>query len=329
MKETQFIENYQVHWDTLEKKTKQIQTTKGRRMPAEELKAFLDLLKRVNHHLAYAKTYFPQSETHKYLNNLSVRANNQLYRVKGSTWKDILFYATKDFPERVLKNGKVILFAMVLLMASILFGYVLVLMDIQNAAFFLPEQFLEQAGGSSEGGGIKESQFAFMSGYIMVNNIGVAIKSFAFGIGAGVMTLYVVFFNGAMLGALSAYLEVQKADMANYWSLILPHGFIELTAIVIAAAAGLKIGYALLVPGQLGRISAVIKSAKEGAMLMPGVIGMLVIAGLIEGFITPSSLSIPFKFVFAGMTVVLMGLYFGSGWQNHPKRFKMKRHRKL
>ena len=110
-----------------------------------------------------------------------------------------------------------------------------------------------------------------------------------------------LFLNGALLGALTALVYL-RGNPLTYWSLILPHGIIELTAIFISGAAGLLIAKHIILPGRYSRKDALIAGAKQAVSLMSGVVIMLVIAGLIEGFFTPRAVGAEMKLIFAGAT---------------------------
>ena len=122
-------------------------------------------------------------------------------------------------------------------------------------------------------------------------------------------TLYILFFNGCILGALTG-LVFKNGDLIKYASLILPHGILELTAIFIAGGAGLLLGKGLLIPGKYKRLDSVVKNAKEGVRLLLGALIFLVIAALIEGFFTPLPISTSVKLMFSGCTFLGILFYF-------------------
>ena len=142
----------------------------------------------------------------------------------------------------------------------------------------------------------------------MSNNIQVSITAFAFGLTFGVMTIYMLLQNGMMLGGLAASLG--RSDPLTFWSLILPHGIIELTAICISGGAGLIIAGAMIRPGNRSRWDSIRLAARRAIPLMGGVALMLVVAGAIEGFLTPSKLDPILKLSFAALTAALLAVYF-------------------
>jgi uncharacterized membrane protein SpoIIM required for sporulation len=154
----------------------------------------------------------------------------------------------------------------------------------------------------------------------MSNNIKVAVLAFVGGITFGVATVYFMIFNGLLLGALAA-VYWQAGKSYEFWAYILPHGVIELTAIFIAGGAGLYMGYRMFVPGQYPWGLQLIRTAKESVQLLMGTIPLFVIAGIIEGFITPSSLSLTTKYAVAIGTLALLTGYYIYG------RLRQQRHK--
>ena len=141
-----------------------------------------------------------------------------------------------------------------------------------------------------------------MSSMIMQNNIRVAAVAFATGILAGIGTFLMLFYNGLMLGVVGALIAAHGGEVQmGFWSFVAPHGVIELTAIFIAGGAGLMLGWAVLNPGEYSRRDAVKLAGREATKLMIGVAAMLVVAGVIEGFFSPSMTPDRVKLIVAAM----------------------------
>ncbi|MBV9470190.1 MAG: stage II sporulation protein M, partial [Abitibacteriaceae bacterium] len=130
----------------------------------------------------------------------------------------------------------------------------------------------------------------------------------AMGVTMGLGTALVLIFNGLMLGGLSGVAMNEHVDLL-FWAVILPHGILELSAITIAGGAGLVLARALYAPGDLPRRDAIKIAGGEAARLAVGVAGILVIAGLIEGFITPQPIPPLLKIAFALLTAIGLILY--------------------
>ncbi len=144
-----------------------------------------------------------------------------------------------------------------------------------------------------------------MATLIFTNNIQVSFLAFAGGVLCGLGTAYVLISNGLLLGGvLGAAQFYGVAPLV--WSFISPHGYLELTCIVIAGAAGLMLGDALLRPGLLLRREALARSSRRAVELAVGAAPVLVVAGLIEGFVSPSDLLIPVKLVVGPLAGVLL-----------------------
>jgi uncharacterized membrane protein SpoIIM required for sporulation len=122
-----------------------------------------------------------------------------------------------------------------------------------------------------------------MFGFYIRNNIGVAFQCFAGGIFAGLGTLFFLAYNGAFSGALAGYLT-ERGLSSTFYSFIATHSSFELTAIVLAGAAGLRLGHALLVPGRQTRLQSLRQAANDSAVLLYGITAMLLVAAAVEAF---------------------------------------------
>ena len=161
-------------------------------------------------------------------------------------------------------------------------------------------------GGNTSYKGVVESPA--ISGFIMTNNIRVSMMAVALGVTAGLGTGLVLIQNGLMIGSLAAVATNNNVDFL-FWSVILPHGILELSAIAIAGGAGFVLARAIYAPGDLPRRDALKIAGGEAAQLLVGVAAMLVVAGLIEGFITPADISPNFKMAFAALTGLALAAY--------------------
>ena len=153
---------------------------------------------------------------------------------------------------------------------------------------------------------------------IMTNNLSVAFSTFALGITAGIGTIWMLALNGALIGVIGA--ATWKAGMAlQLWSFVAPHGVLELPAIFISGGAGLEIARGLLFPGLLPRRQSLAQAGGRGARLLLGTIPMLVIAGVIEGFFSPSAAPAKMKFLLAAVLFAALLCYLFLVNRNQPK----------
>ncbi|MFW6238013.1 MAG: stage II sporulation protein M [Bacillota bacterium] len=307
MKEEKFIKKNETDWEKLKTLSREAEKTKIKKMSSKKVQNFLLLFRRVSHHLAYARTHYPESETVDYLNTLVGSAHSHVYAVKKISPRSIPHFLFKKVPQMLYRYRWYIATATLCFLLGGLISAALVSYDPDLARLFLPESYADVGQEGELGAG--EWNYALMSSYIMVNNIIVSLNAFVLGITLGVGTIYILFLNGSLLGALTT-LIYQNGSPIEYWSLILPHGIIELTAIFISGGAGLLVAKSILIPGKYTRKDALIDAAKKAVTLLAGVIMMLIIAGLIEGFFTPLNIAPELKLAFAGSTCILLVIYF-------------------
>lgn len=307
MKQEIFIQRNSNTWRELETLSNKIIKKGIKALSSKEVKEFLYVFRQTSHHLSYVKTYYPNSNLVRYLNSLVSKCHNNIYAVEKSSPKQLLNYILTGFPKLCSKYNYYILSSFGFFAFGLILSLILVLFNADNAVIFLPQNIIEGVKGSHSNSG--NWNYPLMSSYIMTNNISVALKAFVLGITLGLGTIYVLFFNGAMLGSLTGLIYLY-GNPTNYWSLILPHGIIELTAIFISGAAGLIIAKNFLLPGEHKRLHGLIKGAKEAVSLIMGIIFMLIIAGIIEGFFTPLNIAEYSKLIFAAITAVFLAVYF-------------------
>ncbi|GGJ08505.1 hypothetical protein GCM10010885_17030 [Alicyclobacillus cellulosilyticus] len=274
----------------------------------QELARFIHLYRRAVRDLAVARTRFPAHPVTAYLNSLVTAAHNRLYRRERDGFGRVFRFWAADYPRLVRRLSGYIALAAAVSLAGILFAFAATYRLPLNAYRLLPPEIATQV--QPEQAGPHAVDAPVLSSFIMTHNIQVSLYAFAGGVTGGLFTLYMMWQNGVMLGALAALFQ-RAGRSALFWSLILPHGVTELAAIFIAGGAGLRFAHALIHPGGRRRAEAVRQGAWEGMQLMFGVAAMLVVAGTIEGFVTPSRLPMGVKFAVAAATALLWAGYYG------------------
>lgn len=307
MKENQFIQKHTSSWSELKNLTDLLDKKGLSKLNSRQIRKFLYLFRKTSHHLSYSKTHFPNSDIPHYLNSLVGRAHNHIYAVKKGSISDILKYFSMGFPKQIKKLRMYILTAFSIFLIGFIVSLIMVTVNPENASYFLPKDIIENTNW--EMNNHDNWDYPLMSSVIMVNNISVSFKALVFGITLGIGTIYVLFYNGAILGGLTG-LVYHFGNPFTYWSLILPHGIIELTAIFISGGAGLIIARSILIPKEYSRKHSIVKGAKEAVYLVFGIGLMLVIAGIIEGFFTPLTISPNLKLIFSLLTAVGVFTYF-------------------
>jgi uncharacterized membrane protein SpoIIM required for sporulation len=266
--------------------------------------------------LIRARSETANAELIGYLNGLVGRAYGVIYRGRRFRLVSFLRFVLIQVPLRFRARWGYVLAATLFFLAGVGFAWVAEACDPAAKHFLLPAQYeeieekIEQSPAANGGTGMNPAMNAVVSSQIMTNNISVSFGAFAAGGTAGIGTAGVLFYNGVLMGDLAAIF--QRHHMSDgFWALILPHGVIELTAIMIAGAAGFLVARAIVAPGDMGRRAALAAYGKEAVELAIGCALLLVPAGLIEGFITPQpGIPIPAKIGFGAATGVLLVLYF-------------------
>ncbi|MCK5687004.1 stage II sporulation protein M [bacterium] len=257
--------------------------------------------------------YDPQIKL--FLNNLIGRAYAQIYRKKSLSFKNFINFFLSDFPKLFRKRIHPIIFSLLIFAFSALVGYLCLDFDSKLLKLVIPDHMLKVVKARLAQGDVGNhdlsNQFA-ISSKIMFNNIRVSFIAFAAGILFGIGTIYLLIVNGMMLGGLASLYH--SADYAmEFWSLILPHGVIELPCIFICAGAGFIIGYALINPGCYKRSEWFYHEGLEAVKLLVGSIPLFIIAGLVESYITPANLSIHMKYIISGGILFILGGYLFYG----------------
>lgn len=317
MEITSFWHKHKASWAELEQLVERF-TRQERQITAADIDRLTHLYKKASAHLALVRSYHPADEITLYLNELVSRAHNLTYKQQSGSWQQLRHFFGVHLIGLIHKRIGFIGMAALLFIIGGVSGFAAVLVDPLNLYYVLPQGMAEQIDPTRLGEGHDAINSPVISTMIMTNNMKVAILAFVSGITFGLVPIYVLLFNGLLVGALAAVYYQADSSYA-FWAYILPHGVIELTAIFIAGGAGLHMGYRLLVPGRYARKYQFLEGAKESAQLLLATLPLLFVAGIIEGYITPSSLSLETKYLVAAATLLLLCLwyYFGRRRQAH------------
>ena len=313
MTQRSFVEKRRDGWARLEELISAAQRGGLRRLEAEQVAELGRLYRWVTSDLAYADGHRFDPALRAYLNRLTARAHAYVYGggVERGRARIVRFYTTV-FPCEVRRSGGYILACGALFVLTAAVAYWLVVVKPSNVYALLPAALITPIHKS-----LHDSNFAFdrdyastMSAAIIWNNVRVASMCFAGGMTLGLFTIYELIITGFMVGGMGA-LFANAGFGLDYFATIAPHGTIELTSIVIAGAAGLLLEAGVLAPGRLRRIDALKANAQRAGMLILGVISMLVVAGLIEGFYSPQRFPPVARLAMGAVTAVAMAWYFG------------------
>lgn len=286
-----------------------------RALDAAEVAELGRLYRAATSDLAYARGREFDRRLTEYLNRLTARAHAYVYGGSAESGGErVARFYRESFPREFRRSIVYVAICTALTVVSAVVAYALVRAHPAEAYALLPRSIVPDEIRKS----LHDSNFAFdrdfapaMSAAIILNNVKVAIVAFAGSITLGALTLYIIAFNGLMLGGVGA-LFGNAGFGYDYWATVAPHGVIELTAIQIAGAAGLLIAAGVLYPGRLRRRDAIVANAQRAGTLIVGVASMLVVAGTIEGFISPQRWPPEVRIAIGAATALALVLYFGA-----------------
>jgi len=246
-----------------------------------------------------------------YLNQLLARAHHTIYSGRKTRPKALFEFFRTDYPQVFRNNLNYFLAAVLIFLMSAGTGAVLTYRDPDFKVKVLGPGMVETIEHKQMWTHSIVAVKPLASSAIMTNNISVAFLTFAAGITAGIGTIYMMIFNGLMLGVIAT--SCWSAGMSlQLWSFVAPHGVLELPAIFIAAGAGLRLASGLLFPGVLPREMSLSQAGTQAVKLLLGCIPMLVLAGIIEAFVSPTGLSVSLKFAMGAGLFTLLFVYLVS-----------------
>ncbi|AOY78845.1 MAG: stage II sporulation protein M [Moorea sp. SIO1G6] len=286
-----WIGRREANWKQLDTLLQQVEKRGIKSLPASQIKKLASLYRSVSADLARARTNQVGNTLVKDLQRLTSRGYNQVYQgSRRQDWQGLGEFCRWGFPGVVQQTWSYIAIATAVFLLGALISWWLAWQDPVFISLVVPEQLIEQVRDRQElwMGSILGMKPLASSG-IMINNISVCFRAVAGGITCGAFTLYIMAFNGILIGAIGT-LVGQNNLAYPFWAFVFPHGSLELPAIFFAGGAGLLIGRAILFPGQYRRVDALKFYGSQAAQLMFGIVPMLIIAGIIEGFLSPSPL---------------------------------------
>lgn len=317
MKVVDLLERRRQNWQELERFCDQLQGgTRAPKLPPASMSRFGALYRAACADLALAHAYQLPQNTVQYLHRLVGRAHNQLYRSRRwdlQRWGDMLLI---DVPQQVFNDRCIQLMFVLwwgLFIAAAWLAYsktawpefaeqVLGPQQISQ----LEEMYKNPIDGSQRGGDENAIMFAF---YVS-NNAGIGLRCFAWGL-LVVPGLLMSMYNAIVLGASFGYMgRPDVPEGQNFFHFVTAHGPFELTAIVISAGSGLRLGLAWMMPGNLSRYASLQKTGKEMMPVIMAAVVMFVMAAVIEGFLSPSAAPYWIKAVVACVSSALLAFYF-------------------
>jgi uncharacterized membrane protein SpoIIM required for sporulation len=313
MKVADLLESRRAQWRELEQLCDQTNHWLRKRMPATDVLRFSALYRAACADLALADSYQLPPATIEYLHQLVGRAHNQLYRGEALTfrgWFRELFVAVprRLRADRCLWLAAGIFWGLFLMTAVLAF----VVPDfaervLSKDQMMMLEKMYSQPveRGLTEGGNAGSA----MGGFYIYNNCGIGLQCFAFGLFLGIGGLYETIFNAVILGTVFGFMA-KSPSANNFFQFVTAHGPFELTAVVLCAAAGMRLGFSVVTTHGLTRIESLRRAGKESMSTVWTALVLFALAAGIEGFVSPSQLPYPVKAFVAILSCVLLVVYF-------------------
>jgi uncharacterized membrane protein SpoIIM required for sporulation len=305
---TRWLEKRKPHWSRLEALLNQSSRNGLKSLSRSDLQELSLLYRQIAADLAAIREDRGSVHFARYINQLLVRAHNTIYSGHRASPMAVALFFWKTYPAAFRRNLRHCLLATAIFAVAGVVGAVLTYQNPDFKVKLLGPEMVETIDRhqmwTQSIVGIKP----LASSAIMTNNMTVGFTTFALGITGGLGTIYMMAFNGLLIGVIGTACWLSGMSL-QLWSFVAPHGVLELPAIFIAGGAGLRIAQGLLFPGVLPRRDSLARAGVEAVQLLLGTIPILIIAGLIEAFVSPTGLAIPLKFSMAAALFVLLNLY--------------------
>ncbi len=281
MQELVFINKNLARWKEFEK----ISNHKANMSPDELAAMFIQ----ITDDLSYRRTFYPNTETERYLNQLAGKMHYKIYQNKKESGNRIINFWKKELPIILYQVRSYLYFSLVVFLFFAMIGAYSAAKDPNFVRSILGDDYVDMTEANIEKGDpmavYKQMNQMDMFLAITFNNIGVAFRAFIFGLFFILGTLNVLMFNGIMLGSFQYYFYTQGVLLESIMTIWI-HGTLEIFAITVAGAAGILLGVSFLNPETYKRLQSFKKGARKGVKIMIGIVPVFMVAGFLEGFIT-------------------------------------------
>ncbi len=306
-----WIARREQNWQRLDALLKQLEKKGLKSLKSLEIRELASLYRSVAADLARARTQEVGNTLIQSLQSLTTRAYTQIYQgSRRQEWQAVVEFYKWGLPTVVQQTFPYIAAATGLFLLGALVAWWYAWQDPAFMSLIVPERLISQVRDEHKlwMGSIVGVEPLASSG-IMINNLSVSFAAVAGGMTAGAYTTYLMVFNGLLIGAVGT-LVGQNNLAYPFWAFVFPHGSLELPAIFFAGGAGFLLAKAILFPGKYRRGDALKFYGSQAVQLVFGIVPMLVIAGIIEGFLSPNpSVPDPFKYLFGMGLFVLLVMY--------------------
>lgn len=305
MRETKFIEQNQEKWQEFENML---------RSDRHEPERLNDLFIQITDDLSYARTFYPNRSVRVYLNGLAQLVFHNVYRGKRFPKERLRLFWTDELPQLMWEQRRALWLSFGIFVLAFTIGLVSSMIYPEFARVILGDAYVDMTVQNIQKGDpmavYKNSKPLGMTLGIAFNNLRVALMTAVLGVLAGVGTVYIMLYNGIMVGAFQ-YFFVEKGVFWQSFLSIWIHGTLEIGAIIIAGAAGLVAGSGLLFPGTYRRAQAFQRSLRKALKIMLGIAPIIMLAAVFEGYFTRfTETPAPIRGAFIAVSLLFMVWYF-------------------
>lgn len=304
----QWIHKRRPHWDRLAVLLAQADQGGLGQLSRLELEELALLYRQVAADLSVLRRDATARSYTDHVNQLLARAHHIIYSGRKTSARSLFCFLRDDYPATFQRQLPFVLASLLISVAWGMLGAVLTSARPDFMRHFVGPAMIATMERHEMWTKSVVSMAPAASSYIMTNNLTVSFATFAGGIAFGLGTFFYLYVNGMMLGVIGAACHQYAMSLA-LWSFVAPHGSLELPSILIAGGAGLRLGYSMLFPGSLRWKESVALGGMEATRLVSGIIPLLVIAGLLEGFFSPSHAPVWLKFTVGGLLFSLLLLW--------------------
>ncbi|HEY6489350.1 MAG: stage II sporulation protein M [Terracidiphilus sp.] len=304
----QWIAKRRPHWDRLAALLAHADQSGLAHLSRAELQELALLYRQVAADLSVLRQDATARTYSEHVNHLLARAHHVIYSGRKTSVASLFRFLRDEYPLIFQRNLRFVVTSLLISVAWGLLGAALTNARPEFMRHYVGPQMIATMERHEMWTKSVVAIAPMASSYIMTNNLSVSFVTFAGGIAFGIGTFFYLYVNGMMLGVIGAACHQYGMSLA-LWSFVAPHGSLELPAILIAGGAGFRLGYSMLFPGSLRWRDSVAQGGVEATRLVSGVIPMLIVAGALEGFLSPSRAPIWIKFTVGGLLFTLLQLW--------------------
>lgn len=279
--------------------------------------------------LAYAKTFYPSSKVTRYINSEASKVYLSIYKNRKEESSRLVTFWKYDLPLTIYRHHRTLLFTFVVFVLFFSIGFFVSMKDQSLPAIFFGQDYVSETQSNIEKGnpfGIYEHGNPFWMWLgIMINNIWVSMRIFVYGIFLGLLTLWQLGREAARIGIFDQMFTAKGMGL-KFWLVVFVHGTLEITAIIIASAAGIVLGKSFLFPGTITRMQSFKNAARDGVKIMVGLVPIFALAAFFEGFITRLYNDVPLLTTIIFSVSILFVIWY---FIIYPVRLGRRRHLSL